>query len=55
MKDCKSVIYWALIICVILVFNAIRLWLCPSSSFGGYVMGILTLCACNVATAFMYE
>lgn len=55
MKDYKSVIYWALIIGIIFVFNVIRLWLCQDSGFGGYVMGILTLCACNVVTAFMYE
>ena len=55
MKDKRNIIYWTAVVIITIVFNAIRLALWPDSSFGGYMMGVLDMCACNVVGAFVYE
>jgi hypothetical protein len=54
-KDKKKIFFWIAVIAITIVFNALRLVFAPNSSCGGYVFGILTMCACNVITALMYD
>ena len=55
MRDNKRIIYWIAIFGITIAFNALRLLFAPESSLGGYVFGVFSMCACNVATALMYD
>ena len=55
MKNKRNIIYWTAVIMITIVFTMIRLALCPDSSLGGYIIGVLDMCACNVVGAFVYD
>jgi hypothetical protein len=55
MKDKRKIIYWAAVIVITIIANVVRLAWYPDSSLAGYMIGIIDMCACNVAAAFLFD